>query len=422
MRETERKHRIRLHDRLLYGGMAAALLFIAGMGALAPSRNLNAQDNNADNTCIIGLNARGEVSAAAAIVDQYDLSGAEILPYVHQIVATCSPKELAALQNDPRIAFAEPDEVIKVADEVSSPSDVVEPVPWDLDRIDGRNGMDGKYSPPNYGEGSHIIFLDSGISANNEDLKDRIGEGASYDGSNSTEACDPHGNETADQAAGTKYGVARKAIVHPFRVLNCDNYGLGSWVVKGINGAIEYILIHNLKGRAVINASLSAPKSQKIDAAAEAAIEAGIPFIAAAGNEKTNACTRTPAGLSKVITVGATDKANKRALFSNYGPCVDIWAPGVNNRVIDENGNPTERSGTSYAAPIVAGVAAQVLEQSPGITPEELAAILVDRGTKGVVIGLSPEDLNVFVTTLMTSDPYLTHRVYLPKVGRDYNF
>lgn len=196
--------------------------------------------------------------------------------------------------------------------------------------------------------------------------------------------CNGHGTHVASTAAGAIYGVAKQATVHAVRVLNCSGSGANSGVIAGVDWVAA-----NAVAPAVANMSLGGSNSTALDNAVDSAIDAGITFVVAAGNDNLNACNGSPNRVPAAITVSATTNADAKASYSNYGSCLDIWAPGSNITAASYSNNTGTRvlSGTSMASPHVAGAAALVLGRGTNPTPAQLRDILVGEATANVLTG-----------------------------------
>lgn len=266
------------------------------------------------------------------------------------------------------VEYIEQDGIMRKADIAS----------WGLDRIDQFNStLDDNYEPMNNGSSAHVYVLDTGITPTHEDFGDRA-EAAynAIDDGRTAEDCDGHGTHCAGTVAGTKYGVAKLAKVYGVRVLNCQGSGSTSDIVEAENWVIA-----NHNHPAVASMSLGGGASQASDDGVMGMINAGIPVAVAAGNEDTFAGTKSPARTRAAVTVGATDSADTRASFSNYGACVDIFAPGVSITSARHNSyNGTETwSGTSMATPHVAGALAMMRAANATRTPAELKELLQEK-------------------------------------------
>ena len=194
--------------------------------------------------------------------------------------------------------------------------------------------------------------------------------------------CDGHGTHVAGTVGGTKYGVAKGVKLVDVRVFRCDGYGDTESVVAGVNWVTE-----NAKKPAVVNMSLGADADPVVDAAVKRSIKSGLTYTISAGNESFDACKVSPARVPDAIIVGLTDRFDIRAFFSNYGKCVDVFAPGMSiiSARHDNNTGNVAYSGTSMAAPHVAGAAALLLHSNPKWTPKQVRDRIVTTGIAGAV-------------------------------------
>jgi subtilisin family serine protease len=282
---------------------------------------------------------------------------------------------------------------------------------WGIDRIDQRSPiLDGQLSTANRGSNAIVFVVDTGISSHTEFTgRIRTGYDAVNDG-NGTNDCQGHGTHVASTAVGTSFGVATDALVVPVRVLDCGGSGSNSQVIAGLN----YIASYPLNGkRAVVNMSLGGSASTALDNAIQTLISQGIVVVVAAGNDgrsldlsERDACNYSPARVTAALTVGATDDSDRRALFSNYGPCVDIFAPGYDIEGAS-NSSPSDsltKSGTSMATPHVAGAVAIALTTFPSASPTQVAAILTSDATPDIVSDSGASTPNLL---LMVAGPNL---------------
>ncbi|MFD0424004.1 S8 family peptidase [Streptomyces parvus] len=259
------------------------------------------------------------------------------------------------------------------------------PPSWGLDRIDQRSlPLDQRYTyPDKAGEGVTAYVIDTGVRISHSDFGGRAFNGYdAIDNDNVAQDGHGHGTHVAGTVAGTAYGVAKKAKIVGVRVLNNQGSGTTAQVVAGI----DWVTANAVKP-AVANMSLGGGADSVLDAAVQRSINSGITYAVAAGNESTNANTKSPARVADAITVGSTTNTDARSSFSNYGAVVDIFAPGSS---ITSTWNTSDSatntiSGTSMASPHVAGAAALYLADNPGSTPAQVSAGLVAAATTGVV-------------------------------------
>jgi len=264
------------------------------------------------------------------------------------------------------------------------------PVPsWGLDRIDAVDtALNDSYKYFSTGAGARVYVVDTGIYSGHSDLSGRVISGytAINDGKG-TQDCNGHGTHVAGTVAGTKYGVAKSATLIAVRVLDCEGSGFSSSVVAGINWAVA----SHPGGPGIINLSLGGGANSAVDDAVAAATRAGLVVVAAAGNSGADACNFSPARAPSAITIGATDKNDNRASYSNFGKCVDMYAPGTGITSTWISGASSTRtiSGTSMAAPHVAGLAARLSQSQPGISSSGISEALTTTNAPGTTLSIA---------------------------------
>ena len=266
------------------------------------------------------------------------------------------------------------------------------PPSWGLDRIDQKKlPLNNAYQYNFTGAGVHIYIVDTGIRLQHQEFAGRVGNGRdTIDNDNDPSDCDGHGTHCAGTAMGATVGVAKGAIVHGVRVLDCSGSGSVGTVCAGLEWAREQILQHGEPS--VISMSLGGPFSTTMNRCTEDLVQDGIPVVVAAGNSNADACTESPASSPLAVTVGATASNDALASFSNKGACVDINAPGVSiySAIHTSNTAYDTFSGTSMAAPHVAGVVAMYLSV-PGNskkTPTEVSNWLLASASQGRITNI----------------------------------
>ncbi|MFI9821722.1 S8 family peptidase [Streptomyces sp. NPDC052013] len=259
------------------------------------------------------------------------------------------------------------------------------PPSWGLDRVDQRNlPLNSSYTyPDSAGQGVTAYVIDTGVRITHSDFGGRASNGYdAIDNDNTAQDGHGHGTHVAGTVAGNAYGVAKKAKVVAVRVLDNSGSGTTAQVVAGIDWVAR-----NAVKPAVANMSLGGGADSALDTAVRNAIASGVTFVVAAGNESTNASTKSPARVTEAITVGATTSSDARASYSNYGSVLDLFAPGSSItsawRTSDTATNTI--SGTSMASPHVAGAAALHLADNPSATPAQVSSALTSAATTGVV-------------------------------------
>lgn len=285
-------------------------------------------------------------------------------------------KRLAA---HPAVAYVEQNHTVEIQATQTNP-------PWGLDRIDQRNlPLNSTYNYTSTGTSVDVYIIDTGIRTSHSDFGGRAVDGYdAIDGSLPASDCNGHGTHVAGTVGGNRYGVAKNVRLIAVRVLNCSGSGTWAQVIAGVN----WVTSHHQAGKpAVANMSLGGSYYAALNTAVANSIADGVTYAIAAGNSSANACNYSPASVPAAITVGATDRTDTRAWFSNYGSCLDIFAPGVGVQSAWYTSDTATATldGTSMAAPHVAGAAARVLQRYPTYTPAQVASYLTSTATTGVV-------------------------------------
>ncbi|KAL3826938.1 hypothetical protein ACHAXA_006018 [Cyclostephanos tholiformis] len=256
---------------------------------------------------------------------------------------------------------------------------------WNLDRIDQCDlPLDGSFSMKEDATGVKVFVMDTGVRSDHEEFVGMIDPNDAchysvvdspmmplFDGNG-------HGTHVAGTACGIKYGVASNCQLCSVKVLNSAGYGSYSGMIIALNHIVSYCE-SNPSVPCVINMSLGGSKSDMFNSAIASAVESGIVVVAAAGNSAKDACLSSPASSTSAITVGATTLTDAMSSFSNYGQCVDVYAPGT-SILSASNTNAimySTKQGTSMASPHVAGIAAGILSANPGLTPAQVASVIV---------------------------------------------
>jgi aqualysin 1 len=293
--------------------------------------------------------------------------------------ATLSDNALTDLRDDPDVAYVEADRRISIAAQQQS-------APWGLDRIDQRSrDRNGIYVYNSSGDGVKAYVIDSGIRLSHNQFGGRATFGFDAFGADGSD-CNGHGTHVAGTLGGSTYGVAKRVSLVAVRVLDCE----GSGTLSGVIDGIDWVTADHAKGTpAVANMSLGGAPSTALDNALTSSLRDGVSYSVAAGNDGGSACGSSPARVQGAITVGATKSNDYRALFSNYGSCLDLFAPGASVRSAWPASDTATQvlSGTSMAAPHAAGTAALYLQRHRKASPATVRGALVEASTKSAVVG-----------------------------------
>lgn len=303
-----------------------------------------------------------------------------------------------ALRRNPTVTRIE-------ADGIATATATQTAAPWGLDRIDQTSlPLSGTYTWPDAAAGAGVTayIVDGGIRADHTEFTGRVASGytAITDGGGTAD-CSGHGTHVAGTTAGTTYGVAKSTTLVPVRVLDCT--GSGAW--SGVIAGLDWIVGHHASGPAVANMSLGGGALTSVDDAVRRVIADGVSVVVAAGNSNVNACNTSPARVAEAITVGATTSTDARASYSNYGSCLDVFAPGssILSSWYTSTTATNTISGTSMASPHTAGAVALLLSATPTATPADIANRIVAAATVNKVTTAGTGSPNRLLSTLAPS-------------------
>jgi subtilisin family serine protease len=295
-----------------------------------------------------------------------------------------------AMAKNPDIAWVEQDVVIStLATQVDAP--------WGLDRIDQDVlPLDSAYNYDYDGVGVHAYIIDTGIRSSHLEFSGRIGNGYDVIGNDlDPEDCNGHGTHVSGTIGSDTYGVAKSVTLHGVRVLDCSGSGSSSGVIAGI----DWVTANHI-APAVANMSLGGGASSSLDSAINISAAKGVVYVVAAGNSNADACNYSPARATGAITVGASTKSDARSSFSNWGSCVDVFAPGSGIASTWHSSDTSVKtiSGTSMASPHVAGVVALLLDG--GVSAANMPATIKQIATQDVLSGVGTGSPNLLLHAL----------------------
>ena len=360
---------------LLVGSVIAALLSVSAPGVSAAG----------DGAYIIVLkdSASGSALVARDHGKRYGVSVTQV--YAHALLgyaARLDASQLRSLRADRTVAMVVPDGIATI-DETQTGAT------WGLDRIDQRNlPLSGTFTFTNTGAGVTAYVIDTGIRLSHSEFGGRARSGWDFVENDSVaNDCNGHGTHVAGTIGGATYGVAKGVELVAVRVLDCGGSGLWSGVIAGIDFVTAE---HQAGDPAVANMSLGGGANIAVDLAVRNSIADGVAYAVAAGNSNVPACQFSPARVPEAMTVGASTASDARASFSNWGSCMDWFAPGQSITSAWSTGDAATNtiSGTSMASPHTAGVAALYLQSHPAATPATVHKSLASAATTRRITGL----------------------------------
>jgi len=379
----------------------AALLILAGLAATlfvsAPVRSqgqvekedkggkLHRKANKIKNSYIVVLDdsvvgEKGLYSIAPYVASDMGAAYRGNVKYVYQhalngFSAEMSEEDAEALSQDFRVKFVEEDSVMTADVTQTNP-------PWGLDRIDQRNRpLNAQYNYNWTGSGVRVYVIDTGIRTSHSQFGGRASNVFDAFGGSGAD-CNGHGTHVSGTVGGSTYGVAKSALLRGVRVLDCNGSGSTSGVIAGV----DWVRVNRIDP-AVANMSLGGGVSTALDTAVNNLSNSGVTIAVAAGNSNANACNSSPARAANAITVGSTTSTDARSSFSNFGTCLDLFAPGssILSSWYTSNTATATLSGTSMASPHVAGVAALYKQANPSASATTIRNAIVNNATTNVV-------------------------------------
>ena len=384
----------------------AALSFIASSHAEQKSDKFRVSINGIPGRYIVVLNDEAPANASADVsvlaAETADNHGAKVdhlfTSAIAGFSAELSEKEAVALSQDPRVKYVEQDTLIEAQTTQSGAT-------WGIARIDQRpfaSPTDDQYNYQATGSGVNVYVVDTGVLVSHPDFGGRaFADFDSYNESVDISLCNGHGTHVAGTIGSNTFGVAKGVTIHSVKVFPCYGGTSSSSAIAGIDWINQ-----NGISPAVVNMSLGGGISSTLDRAVKNSVGRGFTYVVAAGNQSDDACNHSPADVAEAITVGATGRSDSRDETTNYGRCIDVFAPGV---AIESTWNqypgpyPTfVMSGTSASAPHVAGIAALYLENNRAASPADVARAITNNATTEAVYNAGAGSPNLLAYTMFT--------------------
>ncbi|HEU4433249.1 MAG TPA: S8 family peptidase [Pyrinomonadaceae bacterium] len=391
----------KIYALIVLAGLCAAIFLSAPVPTTQAKKDkLRKSANKIENSYIVVLDdtvvgERGLFSIAPYIASELATNHSGKLKEVYQhaingFAVEMTPEQAEALSQDFRVAYVEEDSVVTADVTQSNP-------PWGLDRIDQRNRpLSATYTYNWTGAGVRAYVIDTGILTSHTQFGGRASNVFDAFGGNGSD-CNGHGTHVAGTIGGSTYGVAKSSLPRGVRVLNCSGSGSTSGVIAGVDWVRS-----NFIAPAVANMSLGGGVSSTLDTAVNNLSNAGVPIAVAAGNSNADACGSSPARAANAITTGSTTTSDARSSFSNFGTCVDLFAPGsgILSAWWTSTTATATLSGTSMASPHVAGVAALYKQANPSASASTVRNAIVNNSTTGVLSGVGTGSPNRLLYSL----------------------
>lgn len=370
---------------VVFTGLCIAAFLSTPPAGKAKNDKLRKSANKIENSYIVVLNndvigEQGTFSIAPYVASELTASYNGKLKHIYQnaingFAVDMTPEQAEALSMDFRVAYVEEDGLMTADATQSNP-------PWGLDRIDQRNRpVNAIYTFNFTGAGVFAYVIDTGIRTTHTQFGGRAANVFDAFGGSGAD-CNGHGTHVSGTIGGSTYGVAKSVNLRGVRVLDCNGSGSTSGVIAGV----DFVRL-NHSNPAVANMSLGGGISTSLDTAVNNLSNSGVAIAVAAGNSNANACNSSPARAANAITVGSTTSTDARSSFSNFGTCLDLFAPGssILSAWFSSNTATATLSGTSMASPHVAGVAALYKQVNPSASSTTVRNAIVNGATTNVV-------------------------------------